>query len=210
MVQINRVRMKEVKKVAETLFLAFQNEPFFDYLLSPTSWKSAKSLTKFRRDFFDYIAYAFIMSGTVYEIDGFKGVALWAGPGQDPYSTYTVLRSGLWRCVYRVPKEVVCRYTDEYLSKTCDARERLMGKKKHWYLCFLAVRPEHQKRGLSRPLLDEVHRLCDKKKQQIYLECNQSTNRSYYEHLGYSLNEMLQFDNNGSPISLAVMSREAH
>jgi ribosomal protein S18 acetylase RimI-like enzyme len=64
----------------------------------------------------------------------------------------------------------------------------------HWYLMFVGVRPQLQRQGLGRQLLDHVHRLADRTGTPCYLETPFAETRAFYGSLGYSVtNEMRAF-----------------
>ncbi|KAJ6604235.1 hypothetical protein DFH09DRAFT_1067971 [Mycena vulgaris] len=77
-----------------------------------------------------------------------RGMAVWWGPGAEPFSTSIIARGT--RVAQNYPQ-----YRPDFAGMT----ERLLGprgKLDSWYLSLLAVDPSHQRRGVARALIDAV------------------------------------------------------
>ncbi|MCI0703140.1 MAG: GNAT family N-acetyltransferase [Planctomycetia bacterium] len=68
-----------------------------------------------------------------------------------------------------------------------DTRAKHIGKRPHWYLYLLGVRPEMQRKGLSRAVLQPLFEIADRDKLPIYLETMTETNVPIYQKLGFEL-----------------------
>ncbi|BGP37783.1 hypothetical protein JCM10449v2_001705 [Rhodotorula kratochvilovae] len=67
-----------------------------------------------------------------------------------------------------------------------EMRERIMGDTPHWYLAPIWVRPEYQRFGIGKALMQEVIDLCDAQSPPtpIFLEADKR-GRPMYEKLGF-------------------------
>ncbi|KAJ6574644.1 hypothetical protein B0H19DRAFT_1342183 [Mycena capillaripes] len=109
-----------------------------------------------------------------------RGMALWWGPGIEPFSTFPV-KTNVENCMLSYPN-----YRQRHKSGTAQSRVDLslgishpltfriqyrpdfanltetllgpQGKLDSWYLNLLAVDPEHQRLGVARALIDAVRR----------------------------------------------------
>lgn len=69
----------------------------------------------------------------------------------------------------------------------------------HHYLAFLAVRPEHQGRGIGSALLERHHARLDGAGIPAYLEANHPRNRDLYLRHGYQAQERIDLPD-GPPL----------
>jgi hypothetical protein len=63
----------------------------------------------------EYIIYAHILRGEVYQVGDFCSVALWMPPGRNMDDMWTVLRSGMWRLWYKLSVEGRGRFFSEFI-----------------------------------------------------------------------------------------------
>jgi GNAT superfamily N-acetyltransferase len=69
----------------------------------------------------------------------------------------------------------------------------------HHYLAFLAVHPDHQKRGIGSALLNRHHARLDRAGIPAYLEANDPRNRDLYLRHGYACRSVIQLPD-GPPL----------
>jgi GNAT superfamily N-acetyltransferase len=132
----------------------------------------------------EYITYAHLLYGQVYQVGDFGAVALWyplspssvliarMGPGQNMDDISAVFRSGMWRLFYKLSMEGQKRLFREffpllsstkYLSQfmtpvTNSVRASVLGKREaeSWYLVYLGTRPDARGKGYARKLVEHI------------------------------------------------------
>ncbi|KAM0749741.1 acyl-CoA N-acyltransferase [Meredithblackwellia eburnea MCA 4105] len=117
------------------------------------------------------------------------GIALWSRPGSPIYhfkrrghfvmGPETDEDRKAWASVDPVKWEKAWQEWD-------DMRAKIMGDVPHWYIAPLWVKPEYQKRGIGRKLLQQVMDLADEHGHAIYLEASQE-GKKVYDTLGFTV-----------------------
>ncbi|EPY50112.1 hypothetical protein SPOG_03580 [Schizosaccharomyces cryophilus OY26] len=204
---VQKVEVKDYKKVAAVLAEAFYNDPVHLYFAGPPNGEQYERLLQ---DCFEYIAYACLMRGHVFQVDDFSGVALWAGPGERIDDWYTVLRSGLWRLFYKLGAENRHRFFNELIPLHNRVMPEAMKDRidNFWYLMFVGVKANSRGKGYLRKLLKPILDIADQRNLPCYLESTHPNNRPRYEHFGFRVVQTVQLKQDSDIIPIDVMVRE--
>ncbi|KAJ7102362.1 hypothetical protein B0H15DRAFT_749953, partial [Mycena belliarum] len=92
-----------------------------------------------------------------------RGMALWWGPGAEPFSTSIISRGTTlaqhdrkWNCGAEVVR-IWLTYQLQYRPEFADLTRKLLGpqgKLDSWYLSLFAVAPQHQRQGVAAALIE--------------------------------------------------------
>ena len=115
-----------------------------------------------------------------------EGLALWMHSNEWKINTFwRMLTSGAIWLVFKigiVPFRKL-QAADRYIQR----KHKELIPQEHWYLEILAVDPEHQGKGYSSKLMNEMLRYIDEECLPCYLETDGSKNISIYEHFGFKV-----------------------
>lgn len=69
---------------------------------------------------------------------------------------WTILRSGMWRLLYKLSKEGKARFYNEFLPLLHDTKHKVMGKRDDhsWYLVYIGSKPSARGKGYARRLIE--------------------------------------------------------
>lgn len=162
---------------AECSGLAYEGYPLFDWMFQERSDKD-HSCDIWRAN------YAAFKSSVLAYSDSkdIRGTAVFVQPECQPVSIIKFLRYGLrtlWRDIPRI-----YRY-----SLLCERISLKYQAPNTWYLYDLAVKPEHQGKGIASRLLRPMLAYLDRIGANCYLETHDAKNVSMYEHFGFELVE---------------------
>jgi ribosomal protein S18 acetylase RimI-like enzyme len=126
---------------------------------------------------------------------GARGVAVWAPPGGFPWSTLRKLTAmpALIRVLLATP-----RAFPRFARYGANA-ERAHPTGHHWYLVVAGVRPERQRTGVGRRVLEPVLQAADGSKLDCYLETADPANIAYYQRLGFAVESAVALVPGGPP-----------
>ncbi|KAJ7275478.1 hypothetical protein B0H12DRAFT_262586 [Mycena haematopus] len=116
-----------------------------------------------------------------------RGVALWWGPGVEPFSTEDQRRE-LHSFVSKLSPETQEWHNTIYRPEFANLTEKLLGlrgKLDSWYLNLLAVDPNHRKLGVARALIDAVRGKATPA--ELTLAATNELNVSIYRRLGFGV-----------------------
>lgn len=169
----------EISAAASLLARAFAADPFLGHFMADPR-RRARALPPF----FAAVLWELIDSRATYvseRADGLAGVAAWLPPEPAAPS-----RDARWR------------------SRLASARVRLLFPRAapqvwagfdslgdqhpsdpHWYLAFVGIDPDQQRRGLGRHLLEPVLEQADQRGQLCYLETPFPDTRAFYRTLRF-------------------------
>jgi GNAT superfamily N-acetyltransferase len=127
-----------------------------------------------------------IRCGGVFATADRAAVACALPPGREWPTAWTFLPVGgpslMWRLGWRGARLL------KRLERGFDAaRAKHLGRRAHWYLYLLGVRPEVQGKGLSRAVLRPLFESADRDKLPLYLETMTEGNVPIYKKLGFEL-----------------------
>lgn len=128
-------------------------------------------------------------------------------PGENMDDLWTILRSGLWRLYYKLPREGRIRMFNEFFPLLNDTKASVLGKRDgdSWYLVYIGTRPSGRGKGYARKCVEYVTRdptrLC-------YLESSHHVNRIIYGKLGFKLQKNIYLQRDVEHVELDIMVRE--
>ncbi|KAK4461664.1 acetyltransferase, partial [Cladorrhinum samala] len=217
---VREVKMANCKEASVTLAHAFATDDYAQYLVD-TEGEGTKmdeeSKWKLHADILRYTVASHLLSGLVTTAGpDFDSVALWyvflIPPHHDLDDWLTVMRSGLWKLYFRLPKEGKARLFDEILPLLHDTKTEVLGKEREhdaWYLVYLGTKPNSQGRGYGSKLLKGMIARADAENRPIYLESSSLANNVYYEKFGFEVKKEIYLRRGqGEPVRLSIMVRE--
>jgi len=196
--KLNRIEpnKKNVRRVADILAEAFEKDPVLNAFVEPI--KNLEVRKKFRdtRWFHALATAASMNGGEFYEVEDWKGVAIWMPPGSDVANPWTLLPAGIigvaWTLRYAGLKRLFGpgMAAMEALKKGSG----LHGHSDSWYCFFVCCRPEYQGKGLCRALMSPHTPLAPyplapshDRKLATWLEATSVKSRDIYLRYGYRL-----------------------
>ena len=195
------VRLKEsqVKPASEVFARAFQDDPFFVYLLPDTSQRKNVLPYIFELNIRYGVSY-----GEVYAISSsLEGVAMWFPPETADMSLWGIIRCG---GLSLLPK--IGRFTGKMqrLNEYTNLIRRRHAPFRHWFLQTLGVAPVFQGRGYAGALLKAMLVRIDEEHLPCYLDTENSENVFIYQHYGFKVIEQGVIP--GTDLSYWAMLRE--
>lgn len=170
---IQMVQSRDRERIAQTLALAFQEDPAFRYIF-PCDDDRATRLQKLFRLIFDSEGRSGMRFATV---DG-AAASLWRRPGQAQIGLAEMVLQSVSLAAALGPHAIKALR----ISRAIDAR---FPSQPFWYLHYLGCVPDRQRRGLG----DAVVRagLARTAGHPVYLETAQPNNIVFYERFGFSV-----------------------
>jgi len=184
---VKRVELEDYKRAAATLAEAFVEDPVTLYFCRHPLTLSKDEVQRRNEDMMEYITYAHILNGEVYQIGNYGAVALWMPPGENMDDLSTIFKSGMWRLYYKLSNEGRKRFFNEFFPLLHDTKAAVLGDRddKSWYLVYLGTRPDARGKGYARKLVEHVTNQADVTGVPAYLESSHPQNRAIYEKLGF-------------------------
>jgi len=77
-------------------------------------------------------------------------------PGKNMDDWWTILRSGMWRLLFKLSREGKARFYKEFLPILHDTKQRVLGERdgKSYYLVYLGTKPSARGKGYARRLIE--------------------------------------------------------
>ncbi len=155
----------DVRAAAQTLALAFHDDPVFRWWIADDARRRAV-----------LPAFFAVVAGATEELhvdDDLDAVAVWTPPGAED-------DEGL------VPALVDATGEDaERMFPVLELMAQHHPAEPHWYLWFLGTRPERQSRGLGSALMRPVLERCDDAGLPAYLEATSDRGAALYARHGF-------------------------
>ena len=173
---------ESLEEAAGLLALAFENDPFIRYMLSP---REPDYLEKSRATFRFACEIRLELGQPLFgTMSGHRltGVACVSGPEKLKWPDSLVAAA-------EKMKSALGEEANNRMEKFIALSHRYMPDAPHHYLGVLGVHPDFQKQGFGRLLLDAVHREAEShpKSTGVYLETATEQNAEMYRHFGYKL-----------------------
>ncbi|KAI1337391.1 hypothetical protein F5Y15DRAFT_417858 [Xylariaceae sp. FL0016] len=211
---VRAIGISEYKEAALSLAQAFATDELAQYLLDADDMAALDDEAKWRLhvDIFNYIVAAHCYQGVVTTIGpDYEGVALWMPPGKEADDWLTIIRSGMWRLYYKLSAQGRKRYYDELLPVLHHTKQEVMGDRDNdcYYLVYLGTKPNGQRKGYGRKLLEQMAKKADAEGRAMYLESSSEKNNSYYKKFGFEIKKDIYLGaDSDSPVRLTIMVRE--
>jgi ribosomal protein S18 acetylase RimI-like enzyme len=186
---LHAIQITEVEQAANSLFSAFMDDPFFEYMFGPK--RNVKGIVKTIHLF--TLKYG-IRYGEVYSpSEDIEGAAIWLPPDNTKITAWKSLQAG----VLRLRKGTGVGLKDGLLfmkkMMSYSAYSERLHKKYapscHWYLLAIGIKKEYRGRGYGSGLLRPMLERCDAEGVPCYLETHNQENLSLYEHYGFEVRE---------------------
>lgn len=187
---VRQASARDVEGMARSLARAFYDDPVWMWFMPD----DATRMQRLEGMFATFTRKLYLRHGAdCYTTDGYGGVALWEPPGHEKMSTTDTLRilpgwtSAIgWRQLLRAQRGVV-------------SFDKVHPHERHYYLPFVGVLPESQRRGLGTALLGPVLEKCDRERVPAYLEATNVGSRRCYERVGFQIRSEERVADDGPP-----------
>jgi ribosomal protein S18 acetylase RimI-like enzyme len=168
------VTRADVDRIAETLALAFEDDPVMEFLF-PDPASRVRRLNRFFRTglLVQHLSY-----GACFTDAEWSGAALWDPPGRWRITLTQLLRGAphmLAALGVRVPAGL----------RALSAVEHAHPTPPHYYLAVLGTRPDRQGKGVGSSLLRPILDRCDADGVGAYLESSKERNIAFYRRHGF-------------------------
>jgi ribosomal protein S18 acetylase RimI-like enzyme len=174
---IRKATTADVNHLVSHLVRAFDNDPFFNWVIRQDS----KRLFGFELLFRTCLSTLSLPHGEVLTTDDCIGGALWYPPGTSKVGFVQQL-SFLPKIIRAATLRGVKRFID-----MMDALDKIHPIDRHYYLQIVGVDPDHHGKGLGTALLRPVLDRCDQEGCGAYLENTNEVNFTLYERLGFEI-----------------------
>lgn len=184
-------RHSELAAVARTLAAAFEDDPFWSWVVSATSGRKHRLEIIFGA----FVAARRAAGDRLLVDDGLRCCVLWS----PPHVSHSSLRATLAMAtaMLRGARSGLPRLLR---ASQCFARERPV--RPHAYIELLGTVPAWQGRGIASALLRTTLEQCDVANLGAYLETEAERNVPFYERFGFTVTKRFQIDGGGPPVWL--------
>ena len=173
-IAVRKANAGEIDALARTLARAFYDDPVLGWTIPDDARRLEISDRMFRVG----LNRIWLQHEETYAADGTNGVAIWMPPG--------TAKLGIRRQLALAPSLISTfgRCTGRVLS-TMNTMDKHHPSEEHYYLPFVGVDPDHQRRGIGSAVLRPVLQRCDDERVPAYLEASSEGNRALYERNGF-------------------------
>ena len=176
-----KVRKKDLKLAAETLALAFMNDP-----LAKEIFKEETTRLASLREYFRFRINYGIKYGQVYATSNkIEGVAVWLPSETAHVSFWRGFLSGGMRLYNKLGISKVNEF-DEVNHYTTKLRDAVI-EPPYLQLSPIGVIPKEQGKGLGTKLLKPMMKRLDEINLKCFLETQEERNLAYYERFGFEI-----------------------
>ena len=173
---------KDVDRVLNSVALAYENYPMFNYIVSGKSKAgSIKQIIKssILASKVDYIGLTFGENN--------EAVAIFIKPNYKGAPALPFLFKGGLKLIFKHSLSIVLRLLN-YENHAMKVKAKYSDDN-CWYLYSLTVHPDYQHTGLASKVMQPMLDFFDATGQSCYLETNKDCNIAMYEHFGFKLME---------------------
>lgn len=179
---INIIKNKHINVVMDSVSLAYENYPMFNYLVGVKSKAvSIKQIliSSITASKVDYIGLALGENN--------EAVAIFIKPNYKGAPALPFLFKGGLKLIFKYSFGIVFRLLnyENYAMKM----KAKYSDDDCWYLYSLTVHPHYQHKGLASKVMQPMLDFFDATGQSCYLETNKDCNVAMYEHFGFKLME---------------------
>ena len=186
-IPLETVPWEETSKVIDLFYAAFQEDPFFQYLISA----ARHSEQAVRQNFWFDIERA-KLNGVIFRTSiAYEGAAVWHLNGF-PKSNF-ILNMRIMRFKLKQSRMHEIRKLLPFFYEIEKAHLRLV-RKPHYYLSLFGVDPIYHGQGWGSKLMRPVLNHADRNRKICYLETETEKNVEIYQHFGFEVMKTLQPD----------------
>ncbi len=175
--------LEDLAGMAESLSLAFHDDPVMQWLFGDTPPRPVPYL----RRFFTTEGARHLRHEQVFTIDGTPGAAYWDPPGHWKTAPMDIVRLA----------PLMVRGMGSRTLKALRGLGRMEAAHgthpEHYYLAVLGTRPDRQGEGLGSALLAPVLSRCDADGVGAYLESSKESNIPFYRRHGFEVVGEVEF-----------------
>ncbi|HEV2685262.1 MAG TPA: GNAT family N-acetyltransferase [Actinomycetota bacterium] len=170
---IRKARADDRDNVIETLTLAFAADPIIRFQFWDDQTYPARA-TAFFGHYFDVR----LEGGDIFVADG--GAALWSPPGGNRLGSEAVESDWEKNVVPALDEDELARY-----ARFKTLLDAMTPAQPHWYLGLLGTRPDKQRMGVARGLLEPMLARADRESLPVFLETAGKGNLDFYARFGF-------------------------
>jgi GNAT superfamily N-acetyltransferase len=191
-----KLKKKDINKAAFSLANAFKNEAHILYYFPQDRYNFKHIL-----EFFKFRVKNGILFGEVYATSkNFEGIAIWIYDKKNELNITRILRSGGLKLLFKSGKKAISK-----MNLVASITKELYKKNAvipYMTLTAIGVKPEHQQKGYSKLLINNMLHKLDKKGIPCYLETTTKKNIKIYEKYGFQTIDKIVIPNTSIPIYL--------
>jgi len=211
--EVRILGIAEYEQAAQCLAEAFAVDEVARYFIDTDDMAAYSEEYKYKLhlDILRYVTAAHCYKGVVTTIGpNYDAVALWMPPGQNMDDWWTIIRSGMWRLLYKLSREGKARFYKEFLPLLHDTKHKVMGARDDdsWYLVYIGSKPSARGKGYARKLIEHGTAQADREGRATYLESSAANNQSYYEKYGFKPVLDISMTRGPKPVKMHIMVRE--
>jgi GNAT superfamily N-acetyltransferase len=187
--EVRKATIDETHALARTRAQAFYDDPVFMWFLPDPS----RRLVTSERGFELWLRRLWLDHNETYVGPEQAGVCIWDPPGK--------WKTGLWTQISLMPAlaRIFGRSLPRFLRAIATA-EADHPTDPHYYLAFIGVQPERQRRGLGTALMKPILERCDAESIPAYLEATSHRNRALYQRHGFRVTQEYKLAPDAPPI----------
>jgi GNAT superfamily N-acetyltransferase len=170
---IRRARARDREEIIATLTLAFARDPIIRFQFQNDDTYEVRAAA-----FFGHYFDVRLEGGEIFIAGG--GAALWSPPGGNRLGDEAVEADWEQHVVPALDPDELARY--ESFKKVLDA---MTPVEPHWYLGLLGTRPDKQRMGVARGLLEPMLARADGESLPVFLETGAPRNVGFYTRFGF-------------------------
>ncbi len=180
--QIQKATIQDIPKLAKVLTMAFNEDPFINWLVKQDTSRQARTTTLFEM----FIRHFAIEYGHVYTTDEKNTAVLWVPPKK--------FDSSILKQLTVLPTLMKVIGMNHLVNRLIGANniEKYHINEPHYYLMFIGIDPELKGKGIGTMLINHVLDNCDSERIPAYLEATREDLVDYYKRFGFQLKEVIQ------------------
>lgn len=172
---IRKAELVDRANVVITLTAAFKDDAIIRYQFTDDATYEARAGA-----FFGHYFDVRLEGGEILVADDIAGAAMWNPPGGNRLGADHVEQHWERNVVPALAPEEVARYNA--FKKVLDA---MTPDEPHWYLGLLGTRPDRQRTGLARSLLEPMLTRADEETMPVFLETGMPGNVEFYKRFAF-------------------------
>jgi GNAT superfamily N-acetyltransferase len=174
---IRKAALGDRANVVSTLTAAFEGDAIIRYQFADDATYEARASA-----FFGHYFDVRLEGGEIFIVDDVAGAALWNPPGGNRLGSDHVEEHWQRNAVPALAAEEVERY--DAFKEVLDA---MTPAQPHWYLGLLGTRPDRQRTGVARSLLEPMLARADSENMPVFLETGMPGNVDFYRRFGFEI-----------------------